>query len=313
MGVQPGVAKPLADAAAEDDAINANLFYSLLVLSIAEWVAFGILAQDAKNKRTQQISTRTVLGLTVCAVLSIFNWLSTPATRPFAVVSVVSTLLGLLAFRRVSQTTQVNGDDEWAVSGLPRWMTGTALIYMLTLVAGTFALLVVCKGSPSATIAIMLSPDAVCTYENFLHAFALVPQLLVCRRQGFVSPAAVRFLFVIGMKQLCEFTWDAWTTYKEYAFGEFEIAELGHMSGDLLAAVVLLDFLYLVAKDRKVHLLFTGDLELELVEDMESGGSEKALKAPQHATSPWRDWSQFLVRLGSVVLPVPTKPSTSQA
>ena len=50
----------------------------------------------------------------------------------------------------------------------------------------------------------------VCTFQNFLHALALLPQLVLCRRQRFVSAAALRFLVFLGTKHLYEFVTATW-------------------------------------------------------------------------------------------------------
>eukprot|EP00441_Pelagodinium_beii_P031637 CAMPEP_0197642794 /NCGR_PEP_ID=MMETSP1338-20131121/16345_1 /TAXON_ID=43686 ORGANISM="Pelagodinium beii, Strain RCC1491" /NCGR_SAMPLE_ID=MMETSP1338 /ASSEMBLY_ACC=CAM_ASM_000754 /LENGTH=329 /DNA_ID=CAMNT_0043215967 /DNA_START=97 /DNA_END=1086 /DNA_ORIENTATION=+ len=249
----------------------------MYLINLMETLAFTMIAYDAKKKRTHQISAQTMVGLTVSLALTIFNMPSKFEAKVFkACLITVGTVFGCVASKEVAKTTQVKGEDDLGIPGLPEW-TGKAMIYMATLVAGCIALLVACKGSIFDTVGFVISDiqSTTCTFQNFLHAFALVPQLLVCRRQGFVSPAAVRFLFLIGVKHLYEFTSDAWISYKHYLVGKLELHEFSFMSGDFVAAIILLDFLYMVAVDQKNYLLCTGELELELAGDEEAGTPEK--------------------------------------
>jgi len=242
------------------------------------------MANDAKNKRAQQISTQTMVGLTISLILTLFNM-----PRKFemqvlkASTSLVGTVFGFVAFKEVARTTQVlKGEDDFTFPGLPD-RTRKAMIYVATVISGCIALFIACKGSVVDTFTFITTDmqSTMCTFQNFLNAFSLVPQLLVCRRQGFVSPVAVRFLFCIGMKHLFEFTSDASISYQRYGKGKLDLHELSFMSGDFLAAIVLLDFLYLVLMDQRRHLVCTGEMELELADEEAGSCEQNTEKAPE--------------------------------
>jgi len=249
-----------------------------LVNYAAEGVAFAIMANDAKNKRAQQISTQTMVGLTISLILTLFNM-----PRKFemqvlkASTSLVGTVFGFVACKEVARTTQVlKGEDDFTFPGLPD-RTRKAMIYVATVISGCIALFIACKGSVVDTFTFITTDmqSTMCTFQNFLNAFSLVPQLLVCRRQGFVSPTAVRFLCIIGVKHLYEFFSDAWVSYKHYEKGKLALHELSFMLGDFIAAIVLLDFLFLLLMEAKKVSICTGEMELQLT-DEEAGSREQS-------------------------------------
>jgi len=244
-----------------------------LVNYAAEGVAFAIMANDAKNKRAQQISTQTMVALTISLFFTLLNM---PKKFEMQVLKTVIALAGgacgIVACKEVARTTQVlKGEDELSER------TGKAMIYMATFISGCIALFIACKGSVVDTFTFVMADgqNTVCTFQNFLHAYALVPQLLVCRRQGFVSPTAVRFLCIIGVKHLYEFFSDAWVSYKHYEKGKLALHELSFMLGDFIAAIVLLDFLFLLLMEAKKVSICTGEMELQLT-DEEAGSREQS-------------------------------------
>merc|ERR1712196_70246 len=88
---------------------------------------------------------------------------------------------------------------------------------------------------------------ALCTFQNFLHGVALLPQLVLSRGRGFIAPAAARFLLIIGVKHIVELAADLVVSYGIWKQGKMSLHEASFISGDLFAAVILADFLYLVA------------------------------------------------------------------
>ena len=78
---------------------------------------------------------------------------------------------------------------------------------------------------------------------NYLHGVALIPQLFLSQRQGYVAAAPARFLGIIGVKHIPEFLSDFYVTIEHVQIGTFHFSEISVMSGDLFAAVILSDFL----------------------------------------------------------------------
>merc|ERR1719401_2633816 len=88
--------------------------------------------------------------------------------------------------------------------------------------------------------------DLLCTYQNFLHGTAMLPQLVVFRQRGFVAPAAARFLVLTGIKHIMEFASDLAVTFFLWSNGKLKFYEVSYIFADVFAALMLLDFLYLV-------------------------------------------------------------------
>eukprot|EP00930_Biecheleria_cincta_P059023 TRINITY_DN44790_c0_g1_i1.p1 TRINITY_DN44790_c0_g1~~TRINITY_DN44790_c0_g1_i1.p1 ORF type:complete len:182 (-),score=33.15 TRINITY_DN44790_c0_g1_i1:160-657(-) len=101
------------------------------------------------------------------------------------------------------------------------------------------------------------------------------------------------------MKHIYEFTTDAYVSLVHYQKGRLELHEFSFMSGDFLAAVILLDFLYLVVtSDRKLRLI-SGESELSLVEDAEAQVQSKESDASQNLGSSVRQGAvDFVAALG---------------
>jgi len=260
-------------------------FYTAMYLINAiEGVAFAVMAYDAKNKKAQQISTRTMVGLAVSLPLTFLNMGSTFALKAYkGSIVLIGLVFSIVACKEVARTTQVQGEDDVTVPGLPEW-TGKYTIHVATLISGCIALLVAGEGSvvDAFTFAVTDVQSSSCTFQNFLHAYALIPQLLVCRRQGFVSGATARFLFLIGVKHLYEFSEDAWISYRNFSVGKFNWhREFSFMSGNFIAAIILLDFLYLVLMDKKKYLLCTGELEIELPDEEAGSPREEITELPR--------------------------------
>ncbi|OLQ15453.1 hypothetical protein AK812_SmicGene344 [Symbiodinium microadriaticum] len=219
----------------------------MFLITYMECFYFGTLAYDASQGRAKNISTQTMVALTASLALSTLN-----LPKVF-----VGCLLGSLASWQVAKDSQADGEDDLRVPGVPQ-KASKAVVYVGAVVMGILSLLISCRFSPTELQNFIAADfqSPVCTFQNFLHAFALLPQLVLCRRQGFVSPAGVRFLFLLGTKHLYEFISDAYVSYKHYLRGRLSFHEFSFMFGDFVAAVILLDFLYLVLVDeRSVQLL----------------------------------------------------------
>mmetsp|Transcript_33161 Transcript_33161/g.95353 ORF Transcript_33161/g.95353 Transcript_33161/m.95353 type:complete len:331 (+) Transcript_33161:85-1077(+) len=232
-----------------------------------ECMAFVIMLHDARKGRARLVSLQTLLALSLCILLSFGNLPRDTSRRYWKQMTVViSSVAAFACSWVVSKKSEANGQDDVTIPRLPRW-TSRISIYLLTVVCSLLSLLVACDFSVTTIFTKTCKfKVALCTVQNYLHAFALLPQLMLCRHQGFVCPAATRFLFIIGVKDIYEFTSDAYVSYLRYQKGLFDFREVSFMSGDFVAACVLLDFLYLVMISKNKCLL-VGDDALDLPED----------------------------------------------
>lgn len=228
----------------------------MFLITYMECFYFGTLAYDASQGRAKNISTQTIVALTASLALSTLNLPKAFSSKVHKLIVVfVGCLLGSLASWQVAKDSQADGEDDLRVPGVPQKASKAA--------SRTFR----SRGFSPTELQNFIAADfqsPVCTFQNFLHAFALLPQLVLCRRQGFVSPAGVRFLFLLGTKHLYEFISDAYVSYKHYLRGRLSFHEFSFMFGDFVAAVILLDFLYLVLVDERSVQLLLGSKEMEL-------------------------------------------------
>merc|ERR1712216_478674 len=145
--------------------------------------------------------------------------------------------------------------------GIPRpWprCAHCAIIYVLAFAMALLACFLACHLSlwELAIWSVKWPVGPLCTFQNFLQGFAMLPQLVVSRKRGFVAPAAGKFLLFIGVKHIVEFLADLWVPFKPLQARKFHtLHELSHMSGDLFAALILLDFLYLFMTSNSWRLL----------------------------------------------------------
>eukprot|EP00913_Durusdinium_trenchii_P034233 g32037.t2 len=244
---------------------------AMFLINYMETLAFAMLGYDASQGRTKHISLQTCVALTLSLVLGGFNLPRDFGRRLHKLILVfVGCCCGTWACYGVAKDTQAEGED-----GLPA-KASQAVIYVSSFVLGLI-LFVACRFSPQETVQFMFTDlqSSVCTFQNFLHALALLPQLVLCRRKHFVSPAALRFLFLLGTKHLYEFVTDAYVSYQHYLRGRLHLHEFSFMSGDFFAALILLDFLYLVLTDEGTLLLLLGTKEMELLDE------EAATEMPQ--------------------------------
>lgn len=251
----------------------------MFLINYMETMAFAMLAYDAYKGRTKHISLQTCLALTLSLVLGAFNLPRAWYRKIHKLILVFAgCCFGSLACWGVSKDTEAEGEDNLTIPGVPP-RASQAVIYVSALIMGLLSLLVACRFSPSETYNFMFADvqSSVCTFQNFLHAFALLPQLVLCRRKHFVSPAALRFLVLLGTKHLYEFITDAYVSYQHYQRGKLHLHEFSFMSGDFVAALILLDFLYLVLADEGTLLLLLGCKEMEL-QDEEAGCEPEATR-----------------------------------
>ena len=251
----------------------------MFLINYMETMAFAMLAYDAFKGRTKHISLQTCIALTLSLILGAFNLPRAWGRKVHKLILVVvSCCFGSLACYGVSKDSETDGEDTLNLPGLPAGRAaGHGVIYVSALMMGLLSLFVACHFSFNETYDFMFTDvqSSVCTFQNFLHAFALLPQLVLCRRKGFVSPAALRFLVLLGTKHLYEFITDAYVSYLHYQRGKLQWHEFSFMSGDLVAALILLDFLYLVLADEGTLLLLLGCKEMEL-HDEEAGTDMEA-------------------------------------
>eukprot|EP00928_Gymnodinium_smaydae_P005082 TRINITY_DN1174_c1_g1_i1.p1 TRINITY_DN1174_c1_g1~~TRINITY_DN1174_c1_g1_i1.p1 ORF type:complete len:346 (-),score=59.99 TRINITY_DN1174_c1_g1_i1:28-1065(-) len=244
--------------------------------------AFSLLCYDVYKGRSAGFSVRTLVALTLTDCLSFWNLPPQPELYWQKALSVAAaTLTGFLATLMVARCAGLTDDDSLCSKDYPIWLRESA-IYLAILAVSVFAVFASCHFSIAEamyyTKTEWLGP--LCTVQNFANAIGLLPQLVLCRRRGSVPPAVVRFLLIIGCKQAYEFCMDFAISYDNYVNNRFSIHEACFMSGDLIAAVLLADFYYMVASSKSKVPLFFGNAELPLSMSEDSEYSSGAGKAP---------------------------------
>eukprot|EP00933_Yihiella_yeosuensis_P007133 TRINITY_DN112046_c0_g1_i1.p1 TRINITY_DN112046_c0_g1~~TRINITY_DN112046_c0_g1_i1.p1 ORF type:complete len:252 (-),score=29.10 TRINITY_DN112046_c0_g1_i1:67-822(-) len=84
------------------------------------------------------------------------------------------------------------------------------------------------------------------TFINFLQCTSLLPQLIMSHADGFVAPGLLKFLMLVGTKHILELLVDLW----EVRRGLFVSHPASFLVGDIAAAAVLLDLLYIALKHK---------------------------------------------------------------
>lgn len=241
--------------------------------NVLELVAFVLLLNDAYKGKTKLVSTQMVSALTIGIFISVLNFPKSRVRRitKFTLVSLTA-CAAVASTWKIARSNEVKGDDI-LLPRFPKWMN-RASVYLATCLLGLLSLFAVCDFQMSRLVTFLGKEHQiiVSTFENYLHALGLLPQLVMCRRQGFVCPAAARFLFIIGLKYIYEFGADAWVSWARHSKGKFRFHEISFMTGDLLAAVILMDFLYLVVKQRKKGIWFGADT-VDIPEDKDPKAS----------------------------------------
>jgi hypothetical protein len=223
-----------------------------------------------------------VVGLTLSIMATMLNLPQRQHRTTKICVIIAGSIVGTICSAAVFKASEIKGEDD-VIIGRLRGRACKLVPYFATLVMGLVAMFVACHFSVTEMVSFMRKDVKAtsCTFQNYLHAFALLPQLVLCRRQGFVCPATVKFLFLIGVKHIYEFTTDAYVSWVHYQKGRLDLHEFSFMSGDFLAAVILLDFLYLVVtSDHKLRLI-AGESELSLIEDAEAQVPNKEIDVSQ--------------------------------
>mmetsp|Transcript_27426 Transcript_27426/g.63883 ORF Transcript_27426/g.63883 Transcript_27426/m.63883 type:complete len:335 (+) Transcript_27426:64-1068(+) len=263
----------------------------MFLINYMEGLSFALLGYDAYQGRAKHISTQSVVALTISLALSSMNLPRSWTGKIHKLIVVfIGCCLGTLASWQVSKCSRAEGEDDLRVPGLSQ-RASKAAIYVGAFLMGVLSLLISCRFSPSELQTFLASDlqSPLCTFQNFLHAFALLPQLVLCRRQGFVAPAGVRFLFLLGTKHLYEFIADAYVSYKHYQRGRLSFHEFSFMFGDFVAAAILLDFLYMVITDERSVQLLMGSKEMALRDEEDPFSQEETTcSRPQWLLTTWQ-------------------------
>lgn len=220
--------------------------------NVAQAVAFLLLIRDARLGQAQGVSKQTLYGLAVSGSFGLLNLPEGELVYSAGIIAVI--IIGWVCSIAVDKATDVGTMDDLIIRHtVPRWARW-AVVYAAAAAMSTFAVLFACHLSLTEVYAwaLDLPTGIICTYQNFLHGTALLPQLVVSRQQGCVAPAAAKFLFITGTKHLVELAADASVSYDHYAGGSLNLHEASYMSGDLFAAILLMDFLYLFVKSKTI-------------------------------------------------------------
>mmetsp|Transcript_71725 Transcript_71725/g.134144 ORF Transcript_71725/g.134144 Transcript_71725/m.134144 type:complete len:254 (-) Transcript_71725:140-901(-) len=244
----------------------APVFLLNSALKLAKTLAFVLLVHDARQSRVQGVSWKTVAFLALSSTLSFFNMESWYGWIPFKEWALTN-LCGWAAAVSVYQKTNVRGmqDDILGAKGakLPGWMRHAMPILMASAMSVVMSLLACGLSLPSLWSWVQQdSRGLLCTFQNFLHGTALLPQLMVSRYDHYVAPAAAKFLLFIGLLHIYEFMSDMGVSWMHYTENRLDFNEVSFLSGDLFAAAILMDFLYLVltSKSQKEIVLHSSGL-----------------------------------------------------
>mmetsp|Transcript_42849 Transcript_42849/g.100475 ORF Transcript_42849/g.100475 Transcript_42849/m.100475 type:complete len:249 (-) Transcript_42849:80-826(-) len=243
----------------------APVFVINSILKLAKSAAYVVLFRDARLGRVQGVSWKSIAALAASATLGIGNletWYGWIPLKEWALANLCAWAAAVAVYQR----TNVRGlqDDilgrGWRLPSLLRGLLPSILAMLMALVVSFMA----CKFS-MLNLANWMWEDArgfLCTFQNFMHGTALLPQLMVSRDDQFVAPAAAKFLLVTGILHIYELVSDLAVSWIHYEEDRLDFHEISFLSGDLFAAVILMDFLYLVAtsKSRKEIVLHSSGL-----------------------------------------------------
>jgi hypothetical protein len=223
---------------------------------VVQIIAYLLLYRDARLGRAQGVSAQTCVALSMSVTVGVLN-----LSRRYWWTSFLGVLMtagvGWACSWAVKKSTDVGKEEDEIVTyqKIPLWARRAAL-YAFPAAMAILAVLVANKFSfedmsskwspkdPKNAVAV----DAVASYQNFLHGFALLPQLVLSQRRGIVAPAAGKFLVITGPKHIFEFVADMSISYENWQRGRLQMREFSFMSGDIFAAIVLLDLFYMYAK-----------------------------------------------------------------
>eukprot|EP00928_Gymnodinium_smaydae_P061624 TRINITY_DN45665_c0_g1_i1.p1 TRINITY_DN45665_c0_g1~~TRINITY_DN45665_c0_g1_i1.p1 ORF type:complete len:349 (+),score=84.17 TRINITY_DN45665_c0_g1_i1:76-1122(+) len=247
-----------------------NGIEDVYMTEIMEALALLILAYDVLKRKPEHVSVQTCLALTISHLIGATNlpdsWSQTYAKMAILTVGVTS---GCIATYRLAKHGGIEGEDDLPIPGLTSNMR-KAIVYLVPMVCGLFVMLCMAQFSLHKFLNFRVAVFYVST-QNFINAVGLMPQVMLSRQRGSVAPAAVRLFFLQGVKEIIEFTLDSQAVYTGYKEGTIVPHDLCFLFSDFIAALVLLDFLYLVISDKSKTALLTGQKELELLDAMEFG------------------------------------------
>jgi len=224
------------------------------ILKLAKSGAYALLFRDAQLRRVQGVSWKSIATLAACLSLNVFNldkWHGWLPLKEWALL----TCCAWAATSAVYERTNVRGNQDDIVGTkrvklplLARHMVPLCLAVVMAAVAS----LVACQFSVMNFI-MWVRKDyrgLLCTFQNFLHGTALLPQLTVSRDDQYVAPAAAKFLLILGVLHIYELISDVAVSWIHYRQHRLDFHEISFLLGDLFAAVILLDFLYLVLSSK---------------------------------------------------------------
>lgn len=226
---------------------------------LVEIGAYVLLFRDAQTGKVAGVSPQTCVALAVSASLSIFNLPTHRMWEQFFLVLLVAGM-GWSCSYKVAKRSDANNEDDIILEDrrwpMPVWAR-RSVAYWSAAVMSAVAILVACKFSIFEVVrwSHELPTGILCTFQNFLHGTALLHQLFLSRRRSMVAPAAARFLLILGVKHMVELFVDLAVSYSHFLKGTLELHEASFMSGDIFAAAVLLDYLYIFATSRSKMVL----------------------------------------------------------
>eukprot|EP00403_Amphidinium_massartii_P008183 CAMPEP_0178423920 /NCGR_PEP_ID=MMETSP0689_2-20121128/27937_1 /TAXON_ID=160604 /ORGANISM="Amphidinium massartii, Strain CS-259" /LENGTH=242 /DNA_ID=CAMNT_0020045529 /DNA_START=87 /DNA_END=812 /DNA_ORIENTATION=+ len=235
----------------------APVFYINSTVKLAKSLAYVLLFRDAHLKRVQGVSWRTIAMLALSLTLNFFNLDKWHGMLPIK-EWVLTNLCAWVAAVSVFQRTNVRGLQD-CILGTRRLRLPMLMRHLLpmalALAMAAVASIIACKFDV-VNFVDWVTKDArglLCTFQNFLHGTALLPQLMVSRDEQYVAPAAAKFLLIMGIVHVYEFVCDVGVSWIHYKQERLDFHELSFLLGDMFAAIILLDFLYLVltSKARK--------------------------------------------------------------
>eukprot|EP00928_Gymnodinium_smaydae_P090945 TRINITY_DN74653_c0_g1_i1.p1 TRINITY_DN74653_c0_g1~~TRINITY_DN74653_c0_g1_i1.p1 ORF type:complete len:369 (-),score=35.83 TRINITY_DN74653_c0_g1_i1:53-1090(-) len=229
-------------------------------------LASSLVCYDAYKGRASGFSTRTLIALTLTVSLSYFNMSKDPELHMQTMINVTAAVLtGCVAVVMVYRANGPTDDDNLCSKAAPRWFR-ESVVYLAALGVSLLAVIAACHFSLQEAFhyAIKKPSGPLCTFQNFSNTIGLLPQLVLCRRRGAVPPAVVRFLLVNGCRASYELIMDLYVSYVHYVENRFSWHEACFMSGDLVAAVLLADFYYMLASRKNIIPFFFENIDLPL-------------------------------------------------
>lgn len=223
------------------------------VYNLVDIIAVGLLLFDFRTKKVAGISLQTFIAIAVAKTILLlkgFYYIYHGIKRFDVAICTEFTLVFLSWGCAMESRKHYDSQSDDVLVGIPVVppQARNYVLYVLALVMALPTTLAVCWFSVFEWWSfISRYPMAlVATYINFLQGAALLPQLLLAQKRGHVPPAMLKFLLLVGTKDIFEFLLDLLNVATHQA------APGAHPScyliGDFFTALVLLDFLYLFLK-----------------------------------------------------------------